>query len=277
MKSTLERSTRQVDAPSAWVARFDGKGTKVAVLDTGADAEHPDLKGRIGAARNFTDSADPGDAQGHDTHTVSTVGAVDRDDTTAPFSSRGPSVVNHHFKPEIAAPGDVRETGGGRLDVKAALNPRVTGAPAVPGPRPRLHAPRGRSEDPPREERPEDRPLRLRLRGLHPGSDQVGQAVLLVRRGQDLGRVEVGDGGRQLAGHRRPRRRKRQTGHPESRTDGRPRQLGHPAGGERVRRALAVTHEPSRGRRAPFPWGRGCSADHFSRPAPFPNRLSGGQ
>ncbi|MFF0741676.1 S8 family serine peptidase [Streptomyces sp. NPDC004111] len=299
----LDRSTKQVNAPAAWAAGYDGKGTKVAVLDTGADAEHPDLKGRIVAAQNFTDSADTGDVQGHGTHTSSTVGgsgaasggkkkgvapgtqllngkvlndggsgaeswiiagmqwavdqkadvvsmslgsqeptdctdpmstaaeelakskqtlfvvaagnlgprmnsvsspgcapgvltvgAVDRDDSTAQFSSRGPTVGSHTLKPEIAAPGvaisaasaggrgnqayrsmsgtsmatphvagaaavvkqahpdwtaqqvkaalvsaakqvpgDVRETGGGRLDVKAAVDARVTGAPAVQG------------------------------------------------------------------------------------------------------------------------------------------------
>ncbi|MCX5203378.1 S8 family serine peptidase [Streptomyces sp. NBC_00237] len=303
VKANLDRSTQQVNAPAAWAAGFDGKGTKVAVLDTGADAEHPDLKGRIAAAQNFTDSAGTGDVQGHGTHTgstvggsgaasggtkkgvapgtqllngkvlndggsgaeswiiagmqwavdqkadvvsmslgspvptdctdplstaaeelakskhtlfvvaagnlgprlnsvsspgcapgVLTVGAVDRDDSTAPFSSRGPSTVGHTLKPEIAAPGvaisaaaaggrgvyayqsmsgtsmaaphvagaaallrqahpdwsaqqlkaalvssakvvpgDVRETGGGRLDIKAALDPGVTGTPALQG------------------------------------------------------------------------------------------------------------------------------------------------
>ena len=300
--ATLDKSTKQVRAQEAWAAGFDGKGTKVAVLDTGADAEHPDLKGRIGAAQNFTDSGSTADVQGHGTHTASTVGgtgaasdgkkkgvapgtqllngkvlndqgqgaeswiiagmewavaqqadvvsmslgagpgdctdplsvaaeelakskqtlfvvaagnegprnnslsspgcapgvltvgAVDRDDSTAQFSSRGPNVVTHTLKPEIAAPGvaisaasaggrgtqayrsmsgtsmatphvagaaaivkqahpdwsaqqikaalvssaktvagDVRETGGGRLDVKAALDAKVTGAPAVQG------------------------------------------------------------------------------------------------------------------------------------------------
>ncbi|MFJ7986646.1 S8 family serine peptidase [Streptomyces sp. NPDC096351] len=302
--ATLERSTRQVHAPEAWAAGYDGTGTKVAVLDTGADAEHPDLQGRITAAENFTDSDTTGDRQGHGTHTLSTVGgsgaasdgrkkgvapgadllngkvlddsgsgaaswiiagmewavaqgadvvsmslgspeptdctdpmslaaeelsreegtlfvvaagntgptlntvsspgcapgvltvgAVDRDDSTAYFSSRGPTIVRHTLKPEIAAPGvavsaaaaggrgvyayrsmsgtsmatphvagaaaivrqrhpdwtaqqvkaalvasaessvpgDVREVGGGRLDVKAAIDQTVLGAPAVQG------------------------------------------------------------------------------------------------------------------------------------------------
>ncbi|MWA14398.1 S8 family peptidase [Streptomyces sp. BA2] len=305
VEATLDRSTKQVHAPEAWAAGYDGKGIKVAVLDTGADAGHPDLKGRIGARKNFTDSPDDEDRQGHGTHTTSTVGgtgaasdgkkkgvapgtellhgkvlndsgsgatswiiagmqwavdekadvvsmslgnpartdctdpmsttteelaqsskdtlfvlaagntgpslnsvsspgcapsvltvgAVDRDDSTAPFSSRGPAYGSHTLKPEIAAPGveisaaaaggrgvyayqsmsgtsmatphvagaaalvkqrhpewsaqqiksalvssadsgipgDVTETGGGRLDVKAAVDQKVLGSPAVQG------------------------------------------------------------------------------------------------------------------------------------------------
>ncbi|MFC9592408.1 S8 family serine peptidase [Streptomyces sp. NPDC056944] len=304
VEATLEQSTKQIHAPEAWAAGYDGKGTKVAVLDTGADAEHPDLKGRIVASENFTDSDTTDDHQGHGTHTISTVGgsgaasdgrkkgvapgadllngkvlndsgsgaaswiiagmewavaqgadvvsmslgspvptdctdpmsvaaeelaqnegtlfviaagnsgptlntvsspgcapsvltvgATDRDDSTAWFSSRGPTIVNHTLKPEIAAPGvgisaaaaggrgvyayqsmsgtsmatphvagaaaivkqrhpdwtaqqvkaalvasadsgvpgDVREVGGGRLDVKAAIDQTVLGAPAVQG------------------------------------------------------------------------------------------------------------------------------------------------
>ncbi|MEU9703903.1 S8 family serine peptidase [Streptomyces sp. NPDC047981] len=304
VEATLERSTKQVHAPEAWAAGFDGTGTKVAVLDTGADTEHPDLKGRIVASENFTDSDTAEDRAGHGTHTISTVGgsgaasdgrkkgvapgadllngkvlndsgsgaaswiiagmewavgqgadvvsmslgssvptdctdpmsaaaqelaqnagtlfviaagnsgptlntvsspgcapdvltvgATDRDDSTAYFSSRGPTIVNHTLKPEIAAPGvaisaaavggrgvyayqsmsgtsmatphvagaaaivkqrhpdwtaqqikaalvssaesdvpgDVREVGGGRLDVKAAIDQTVLGADAVQG------------------------------------------------------------------------------------------------------------------------------------------------
>ncbi|MFB7939772.1 S8 family serine peptidase [Streptomyces sp. NPDC056049] len=304
VEATLAHSTAQVGADLAWAAGFDGEGTKVAVLDTGADTGHPDLEGRVSASRNFTDSPDATDRQGHGTHTISTVGgsgaasdgrnkgvapgaellngkvlgdggsgatswiiagmqwavdndadivsmslgdptptdctdpmsaateqlaattdtlfvvaagntgpglnsvsspgcapsvltvgAVDRDDSTAPFSSRGPTAATHTLKPEIAAPGvgisaaaaggrgiyayramsgtsmatphvagaaavvrqrhpdwtprqikaalvssakadipgDARETGAGRLDVKAALDATVLGAPAVQG------------------------------------------------------------------------------------------------------------------------------------------------
>ncbi|MEU8621036.1 S8 family serine peptidase [Streptomyces sp. NPDC048623] len=304
VEATLERSTAQTGADLAWAAGYDGKGTRVAVLDTGADTGHPDLQGRIVASANFTDSTTAEDRQGHGTHTISTVGgsgaasggkkkgvapgagllngkvlndwgsgatswiiagmqwavdnkadvvsmslgnptptdctdpmstaaeqlaqskgtlfviaagnsgpslntvsspgcapsvltvgAVDRDDSTAYFSSRGPALISHTLKPEIAAPGvtisaaamggrgvyayrsmsgtsmatphvagaaavvkqrhpdwtaqqikaalvssakasvpgDVRETGGGRLDVKAAIDATVLGAPAVQG------------------------------------------------------------------------------------------------------------------------------------------------
>ncbi|MET9658243.1 S8 family serine peptidase [Streptomyces sp. NPDC006510] len=74
VKATLDRSTKQVHAPEAWAEGYDGKGTKVAVLDTGVDAEHPDLVSRVAAAKNFTDSNTTNDRQGHGTHTASTVG-----------------------------------------------------------------------------------------------------------------------------------------------------------------------------------------------------------
>ncbi|MEW2176602.1 S8 family serine peptidase [Streptomyces sp. NPDC005406] len=74
VETTLDRSTAQVHAPEAWAAGYDGKDTKVAVLDTGVDAGHPDLVDRVAASENFTDSDDTDDRVGHGTHTASTVG-----------------------------------------------------------------------------------------------------------------------------------------------------------------------------------------------------------
>ncbi|WP_141579392.1 S8 family serine peptidase [Actinomadura sp. WMMA1423] len=69
----LDRNLRQVGAPEAWRAGYTGKGAKVAVLDTGVDAGHPDLKGRITETRNFSESPDTADRVGHGTHVASTV------------------------------------------------------------------------------------------------------------------------------------------------------------------------------------------------------------
>ncbi|MER5396792.1 S8 family serine peptidase [Streptomyces sp. NPDC002599] len=249
VEATLDRSTKQVHAPEAWAAGYDGKGTKVAVLDTGVDAEHPDLVDRIGEVKNFTTAKDASDHVGHGTHTASTVGgtgaasdglkkgvapgtslligkvlddygsgqdswviagmqwavdqqadvvsmslgnasvrgctdpvaqaakelsqsthslfviaagnsgpgietvsspgcvpevltvgAVDRDDTTASFSSRGPVAVTHTLKPEIAAPGVgiSAANAGGRgvyayqtMSGTSMATPHVAGAAAV--------------------------------------------------------------------------------------------------------------------------------------------------
>lgn len=249
VEATLDRSTAQVHAPEAWRAGYDGSHTKVAVLDTGVDAEHPDLVNRVAGSKNFTDSDSTDDHVGHGTHTASTVGgsgaasdgrkkgvapgtsllvgkvlndqgygldswiiagmqwavdqradvvsmslgnpsigdcgdpmaqatrqlaqnthtlfvvaagnagsgtetvsspgcvpgvltvgAVDRDDTTAPFSSRGPVAVTHTLKPEIAAPGvEISAAGAGGRGVYAyrtmsgtsMATPHVAGAAAV--------------------------------------------------------------------------------------------------------------------------------------------------
>ncbi|GAA2756499.1 S8 family peptidase [Actinopolymorpha rutila] len=74
VRVALDRSTKQIDAPAAWDAGYTGAGVKVAVLDTGIDTTHPDLAGRVGAAHNFTDTADAGDRFGHGTHVASIVG-----------------------------------------------------------------------------------------------------------------------------------------------------------------------------------------------------------
>ena len=71
--ATLQDSVPQIGAPAAWKAGVDGSGVKVAVLDTGYDPTHPDLKGKVAEAANFTDEADTVDRFGHGTHVAATI------------------------------------------------------------------------------------------------------------------------------------------------------------------------------------------------------------
>ncbi|MER5500262.1 MULTISPECIES: S8 family serine peptidase [unclassified Streptomyces] len=73
-KLQLDQSVPQIGAPAAWERGYDGSDVKVAVLDSGVDATHPDLVGRIAEAVDFTDSPNgPVDEHGHGTHVASTI------------------------------------------------------------------------------------------------------------------------------------------------------------------------------------------------------------
>ncbi|MCF3123080.1 S8 family serine peptidase [Streptomyces arenae] len=74
VEADLAQSNEQIGTPEAWEAGLTGKGVKVAVLDTGVDAEHPDLKGRVTASKSFIAGEEVADRNGHGTHVASTVG-----------------------------------------------------------------------------------------------------------------------------------------------------------------------------------------------------------
>ncbi|MEU9383421.1 S8 family peptidase, partial [Streptomyces sp. NPDC048279] len=70
-KASLDKSVPQIGAPKAWAAGYNGKGVKIAVLDTGVDTTHPDLRDQVIESRNFTTAADASDHFGHGTHVAS--------------------------------------------------------------------------------------------------------------------------------------------------------------------------------------------------------------
>ena len=73
VEAALKDSVPQVNAPQAWAEGYDGKGIKVAVLDTGIDAGHPDVKDRILETRSFIPGEEVDDKNGHGTHVASTI------------------------------------------------------------------------------------------------------------------------------------------------------------------------------------------------------------
>ncbi|MGV9286230.1 S8 family serine peptidase [Streptomyces sp. NPDC003719] len=72
--AAMAESNAQIGTPEAWQAGLTGKGVTVAVLDSGVDAGHPDLAGRIAQSRSFIAGEEVADRHGHGTHVTSTVG-----------------------------------------------------------------------------------------------------------------------------------------------------------------------------------------------------------
>ncbi|SHM39770.1 S8 family peptidase [Gracilibacillus kekensis] len=69
-----------IKAPEKWHKGYKGNQVVVAVIDTGCDTNHPDLKDRIVGGRNFTKEnygipSDLSDDNGHGTHVAGTIAA----------------------------------------------------------------------------------------------------------------------------------------------------------------------------------------------------------
>ena len=71
---TIEWGINAVKAPNMW-ASYQGAGVKVAVIDTGIDLSHPDLK--VVGGKNYVRSAKSyNDDNGHGTHVAGIIGAL---------------------------------------------------------------------------------------------------------------------------------------------------------------------------------------------------------
>ncbi|RWZ52382.1 serine protease [Halobacillus fulvus] len=80
--SEVPRGVEVIEAPALWERTNQGKGTVIAVIDTGCQTDHPELEGRIIGGRNFTpdydgDESNFSDNNGHGTHVAGTIAAIE--------------------------------------------------------------------------------------------------------------------------------------------------------------------------------------------------------
>lgn len=71
-----------IGAPAIWEKGYKGQNVVVAILDTGCQTDHPDLKGRVIDGQNFTDDYNGSpitysDNNGHGTHVAGTIAAAE--------------------------------------------------------------------------------------------------------------------------------------------------------------------------------------------------------
>jgi major intracellular serine protease len=75
----VPKGVEMIQAPAVW-EKSTGKGITIAILDTGCDLTHPELKDRIIGGRNFTNDDNGNieifrDYNGHGTHVAGTIAA----------------------------------------------------------------------------------------------------------------------------------------------------------------------------------------------------------
>ncbi|MEM7173844.1 MAG: S8 family serine peptidase [Bacteroidota bacterium] len=74
-----QKFTWGIESIQALASQYEGKGVKIAVLDTGIDAAHPHFKNRTIISQSFVPGESPQDGQGHGTHCIGTAGGGKND------------------------------------------------------------------------------------------------------------------------------------------------------------------------------------------------------
>jgi len=73
----LDESAAQISAPEVWNVGYNGSGIVVAVIDTGIDASHPDLQGKVIGWKDFVNNrTTPYDDNGHGTHVAGIIAST---------------------------------------------------------------------------------------------------------------------------------------------------------------------------------------------------------
>ena len=80
----IPKGVQMIQAPVLWEKGKKGDGVVIAIIDTGCQIDHPDLKNRIIGGKNFTkdykgDKDNYNDNNGHGTHVAGTVAATEND------------------------------------------------------------------------------------------------------------------------------------------------------------------------------------------------------
>ena len=97
---------RMINAPIQWDRGNEGEGVTIAIIDTGVDYTHPDLKDNIIGGKDFTGKGDYMDGHGHGTHVAGTIAAT----------NTGIGIVGIAPKSKILALKALDDSGGGEIE-----------------------------------------------------------------------------------------------------------------------------------------------------------------